>query len=58
MGSCDHPMGEIISGEDPKEVDEVATRECEHALLQNTMDKELNAAIVLTEFNDKNRSVW
>ena len=33
MGSCDHPIGEIISGEDPKEVDEVATRECEHALL-------------------------
>ncbi|RVX23379.1 Kinesin-like protein KIN-4A [Vitis vinifera] len=29
-------------GEDSREMDEVAAREWEHALLQNTMDKELN----------------
>ena len=57
MGSSDYPMGEIISGENSREVDEEAARQCGHALLQNTMDKELNAATVLTEFSDKNRSV-
>ena len=48
-------MGKIISGEDPMKVDEVAARECEHALLDNTMDKELNATTVLIEFSDKNK---
>ena len=57
MGSSDYPMGEIISGENSREVDEVAARQCEHALLQNTMDKKLNATTVLTEFSDKNRFV-
>ena len=33
MGSSDYPMGEIISGENSREVDEVAARQCEHALL-------------------------
>ncbi|CBI21380.3 hypothetical protein VitviT2T_010985 [Vitis vinifera] len=42
MESSDYPMGEVISGEDSREMDEVAAREWEHALLQNTMDKELN----------------
>lgn len=32
----------ISAGEDSREMDEVAAREWEHALLQNTMDKELN----------------
>ncbi|KAJ9670656.1 hypothetical protein PVL29_026915 [Vitis rotundifolia] len=42
MESSDYPMGEVISGENSREMDEVAEREWEHALLQNTMDKELN----------------
>ena len=33
MGSSDYPMGEIISGENSREVDEVAARQREHALL-------------------------
>ena len=57
MGSSNYPMGKIIGGENSREVDEVAARQCEHALLQNTMDKKLNAATVLTEFTDKNRFV-
>ncbi|KAK7331036.1 hypothetical protein VNO77_25245 [Canavalia gladiata] len=39
--SSDHPMIGSISGEDSREADE-ATKELEHVLLQNTMDKEMN----------------
>ncbi|XP_061340024.1 kinesin-like protein KIN-4A isoform X1 [Gastrolobium bilobum] len=39
--SSDHPMTESISGEESRETDEAA-KEFEHALLQNTMDKEMN----------------
>nr|CAN79643.1 hypothetical protein VITISV_027461 [Vitis vinifera] len=39
MESSDYPMGEVKIS---REMDEVAAREWEHALLQNTMDKELN----------------
>ncbi|RYR78759.1 hypothetical protein Ahy_A01g003617 isoform A [Arachis hypogaea] len=39
--SSDHPMIESISGDDSGESDE-AVKELEHALLQNTMDKEMN----------------
>ena len=35
MEPSDYPMGEIISGANSKEMDEVTTREWEHALLQN-----------------------
>ncbi|KAM1262159.1 hypothetical protein ACFX13_028023 [Malus domestica] len=41
MGSSDYQIGEITSGEDCKEIDEVK-KELEHQLLQNTMDTELN----------------
>ncbi|XP_074264071.1 kinesin-like protein KIN-4A isoform X2 [Silene latifolia] len=41
MDSSDYPMGEIMMG-DPKEIDEEASKEWEHKVLQNTMDKELN----------------
>ncbi|KAJ1421145.1 P-loop containing nucleoside triphosphate hydrolase [Sesbania bispinosa] len=39
--SSDHPMAGSISGEDSRETDEAA-KELEHALLQNTMDKEMH----------------
>ncbi|KAJ7942434.1 Kinesin-like protein [Quillaja saponaria] len=39
--STDYPVAESISSENPREIDEVA-KEWEHALLQNSMDKELN----------------
>ncbi|BBH05966.1 P-loop containing nucleoside triphosphate hydrolases superfamily protein [Prunus dulcis] len=41
MDSSDYQMGEITSGENSKEIDEVK-KEWEHQLLQNTMDIELN----------------
>ncbi|KAF4364673.1 hypothetical protein G4B88_006883 [Cannabis sativa] len=41
IDSSDYEMGEIISGENPREV-EVATKEREHEYMQNTLDKELN----------------
>ncbi|KAL9237992.1 hypothetical protein vseg_012475 [Gypsophila vaccaria] len=41
MDSSDYSMGEIIMG-DPKDIDEEASKEWEHKVLQNTMDKELN----------------
>ncbi|KAH9625602.1 hypothetical protein KSS87_017077 [Heliosperma pusillum] len=41
MDSSDYPMGEIMMG-DSKEIDEEASKEWEHKVLQNTMDKELN----------------
>ncbi|KAK4262328.1 hypothetical protein QN277_027901 [Acacia crassicarpa] len=40
LDSSDHQMAESISGENSIESDE-ATKELEHALLQNTMDKEM-----------------
>ncbi|XP_050291792.1 kinesin-like protein KIN-4A isoform X1 [Quercus robur] len=41
IDSSDYQIVETISGESPREFDEV-TKEWEHALLQDTMDKELN----------------
>ncbi|XP_028764119.1 kinesin-like protein KIN-4A isoform X2 [Neltuma alba] len=41
LDSSDHQMAESISEENSIESDE-ATKELEHALLQNTMDKEMN----------------
>ncbi|KAA8531670.1 hypothetical protein F0562_006613 [Nyssa sinensis] len=41
MESSNYPMGETVMGENYQEIDEV-TKEWEHALLRNTMDKELN----------------
>ncbi|PON67182.1 Kinesin-like protein [Trema orientale] len=41
IDSSDYEMGEIMSGENSREID-VATKEREHEYLQNTMDKELN----------------
>ncbi|ESW27894.1 hypothetical protein PHAVU_003G241500 [Phaseolus vulgaris] len=41
LDSSDHPMVGSISGDDSRETDEVE-KELEHALLQNTMDKEMN----------------
>ncbi|XP_043708204.1 kinesin-like protein KIN-4A isoform X2 [Telopea speciosissima] len=42
MESSDYQMGEVISGDNSKEIDEEVAKEWEHTLLQNTMDKELN----------------
>ncbi|KAL5556945.1 hypothetical protein UlMin_039181 [Ulmus minor] len=41
MDSFDYQVGETMSGENSREVD-VATKQWEHELLQNTLDKELN----------------
>ncbi|XVF61223.1 hypothetical protein PTKIN_Ptkin08bG0112700 [Pterospermum kingtungense] len=41
MDSSDYQMDEVVSDENPEEIDEVA-KELEHALRQNTMDRELN----------------
>ncbi|XP_012079285.1 kinesin-like protein KIN-4A [Jatropha curcas] len=41
MDSSDYQMGESISGESSEEIDEAA-KEWEHALMQGTMDKQLN----------------
>ncbi|KAL5753019.1 hypothetical protein ACOSP7_023194 [Xanthoceras sorbifolium] len=41
MDSSDYEMDEAISGENSREIDEV-TKEWEHAVWRNTMDKELN----------------
>ncbi|XP_043714272.1 kinesin-like protein KIN-4A isoform X2 [Telopea speciosissima] len=44
MESYDYQMGEMITaGDNSKEIDEEVAKEWEHTLLQNTMDKELNA---------------
>ncbi|KAJ4965283.1 hypothetical protein NE237_017132 [Protea cynaroides] len=43
MESSDYQMGEMITaGDNSKDIDEEVTKEWEHTLLQNTMDKELN----------------
>ncbi|XP_057976182.1 kinesin-like protein KIN-4A isoform X3 [Malania oleifera] len=42
LNSSDYPMVEAVTGENSGEIDEVAEKEWEHALRQNTMDKELN----------------
>ncbi|KAK1587858.1 hypothetical protein Q3G72_017552 [Acer saccharum] len=41
MDSSDYELDEAISGENSREIDEV-TKEWEHAVRRNTMDKELN----------------
>ncbi|XP_030466555.1 kinesin-like protein KIN-4A [Syzygium oleosum] len=41
MESCDFQMGETVSTGDSRDIDEV-TKEWEHTLLQNSMDKELH----------------
>ncbi|XP_022775163.1 kinesin-like protein KIN-4A isoform X1 [Durio zibethinus] len=41
MDSSDYQMDEVLSDENPGEIDEVA-KELEHALQRNTMDRELN----------------
>ncbi|KAI6689052.1 hypothetical protein NL676_025880 [Syzygium grande] len=41
MESCDFQMGETMSTGDSRDIDEV-TKEWEHTLLQNSMDKELH----------------
>ncbi|XWS33576.1 hypothetical protein CRYUN_Cryun22dG0095200 [Craigia yunnanensis] len=41
MDSSDYQMDEVVSDENPGEIDEIA-KELEHALWQNTMDRELN----------------
>lgn len=42
MDSSDCHMSETITGDSSKEIDDEVEKEWEHALLQNTMDKELN----------------
>ncbi|XVE87082.1 hypothetical protein DITRI_Ditri18aG0087800 [Diplodiscus trichospermus] len=41
MDSSDYQMDEVVSDENPEEIDEVA-KELEHELRRNTMDRELN----------------
>ncbi|KAM7250363.1 hypothetical protein ACFE04_022246 [Oxalis oulophora] len=43
IDSSDYQMAEAISVENSLEIDEVVAKEWEHALLQNSIDKELNS---------------